>query len=113
MASIGIYGLISYSVGQRTHEMGIRVALGANTSDISRMILRQGFKLAAVGSLIGLVLALPLPKLFDSIFMGLLFFAPEVYPIVLVAIFLVTIIATCVPARRASRVNPASALRNQ
>ncbi len=77
MASIGIYGLISYSVGQRTHEIGIRVALGAKTSDISRMILRQGFKLAAVGSFIGLVLALPLPKLFDSIFMGLLFSAPE------------------------------------
>jgi putative ABC transport system permease protein len=113
MASIGIYGLISYSVGQRTHEMGIRVALGAKTSDISKMILRQGFKLAAVGSFIGLALALPLPKLFDSIFMGLLFSAPEVYPIVFVAIFIVTIIATYAPARRASRVNPASALRNE
>jgi putative ABC transport system permease protein len=113
MASIGIYGLISYSVGQRTHEMGIRVALGAKTSDISKMILRQGFKLAAVGSLIGLALALPLPKLFDSIFMGLLFSAPEVYPIVFIAIFMVTIIATYAPARRAGRVNPASALRNE
>jgi ABC-type antimicrobial peptide transport system permease subunit len=92
--------------------MGIRVALGAKTSDISKMILQQGFKLAAVGCLIGLVLALPLPRLFDSIFMGLLFFAPEVYPIVLVAILMVTMVATYVPARRASRVNPASALRN-
>jgi putative ABC transport system permease protein len=113
LASIGIYGLISYSVGQRTHEIGIRVALGADTADISRMILKQGFKLAAIGSLIGLVLALPLPKLFDSIFMGLLFSAPGVYPIVLAALLIVTMLATYMPARRATRVNPASALRNE
>jgi ABC-type lipoprotein release transport system permease subunit len=58
-------------------------------------------------------LALPLPKLFDSIFMGLLFSAPEVYPIVFITIFMVTMIATYAPARRAGRVNPASALRNE
>jgi ABC-type antimicrobial peptide transport system permease subunit len=113
LACIGIYGLISYSVGQRTHEIGIRVALGANTSDISRMILSQGMKIAAFGSVLGLLLALPLPKLFDSIFMGIVFSAPGVYPVVLVAIFLVTMLATYAPARRASHVNPASALRNE
>ncbi len=113
LASIGIYGLISYSVGQRTHEIGIRVALGADTKDISRMILRQGFKLAAIGSLIGLLLALPLPKVFNSIFMGILFSAPGVYPVVLVVIVMVSMLATYAPARRASRVNPAAALRNE
>jgi len=113
LASIGIYGLISYSVGQRTHEIGIRVALGANTSDISRMILRQGLKLALFGSIIGLLLALPLPKLFDSIFMGLIFSSPGVYPAVFVAIFMVAMLATYAPARRATRVNPAAALRNE
>jgi putative ABC transport system permease protein len=113
LASIGIYGLISYSVRQRTHEIGIRVALGASTADISRMILRQGFKLAAFASVIGLVLALPLPKVFNSIFIGLLFSAPGVYPIVFAAVFMVAMIATYGPARRAARVNPAAALRNE
>jgi putative ABC transport system permease protein len=113
LACIGIYGLISYSVGQRTHEIGIRVALGANTADISRMILKQGIKIAAFGSAFGLLLALPLPKLFDSIFMGILFSSPAVYPVVFVSIFLVTMLASYGPARRASRVNPAAALRNE
>ena len=72
LSAIGIYGLIAYSVGQRTHEIGIRLALGAKPSDISRMILRQGFKVAAVGSTIGFTMALPLPKVFDSIFQGLI-----------------------------------------
>ena len=70
LSAIGIYGLIAYSVGQRTHEIGIRLALGAKPSDISRMILRQGFKVAAVGLAIGFTMALPLPKVFDSIFQG-------------------------------------------
>ena len=73
LACVGIYGLISYSVGQRTHEIGIRVALGADTSDISRMVVKQGFKIAALGSAAGLSLALPLPNLFNSIFLGILF----------------------------------------
>ena len=113
LACIGIYGLISYSVGQRNHEIGIRVALGADTADISRMILRQGMKITAIGSAAGLALALPLPKLFDSIFMGILFSAPGVYPAVFAAIFVVTVLATYGPARRAGRVNPAAALRNE
>jgi len=113
LACIGIYGLISYSVGQRTHEIGIRVALGANTADISRMVLRQGMKIAVIGSALGLGLALPLPKLFDSIFMGVLFSAPGVYPAVFAVIFVVSMLATYGPARRAGRVNPAAALRNE
>lgn len=113
LASIGIYGLIAYSVGQRTHEIGIRVALGADTRSISRMIMREGLKITAIASVMGLLLAVPLPKLFDSIFQGILFTAPGVYPIVLVTIFIVAMFATYGPARRASRVNPASALRNE
>ncbi len=78
------------------------------------MILpRQGLKIAAIASLIGLLLALPLPKLFNSIFLGILFTASGVYPLVLVAIFTVAILATYGPARRAGRVNPAAALRNE
>ena len=114
LSAIGIYGLIAYSVGQRTHEIGIRLALGAKQSDISRMILRQGFKVAAVGLAIGFAMALPLPKVFDSIFQGLVqFHAPFVYPGVLAVMLLVVFCATLGPARRATRVDATTALRNE
>jgi predicted permease len=113
LAAIGIYGLVAYSVGQRTHEVGIRLALGAKGSDISWMILKDGLKVAAIGSGIGLVTALPLPKLFDSIFVGLHFGSPGVYPIVVVAMLMVALVATYAPARRAMHVDPTTALRNE
>jgi predicted permease len=114
LSAIGIYGLIAYSVGQRTHEIGIRLALGAKQSDISRMILRQGFKVAAVGLAIGFTMALPLPKLFNSIFQGLIpFGAPVIYPIVLAVMLMVVFCSTLGPARRATRVDATRALRNE
>jgi putative ABC transport system permease protein len=113
LSAIGIYGLIAYSVGQRTHEIGIRLALGAKASDISRMILRDGFKVAAIGSAIGLLMALPLPKLFESIFHGLVVGGPEVYPVVLAVMLIVAFCATFGPARRAVHVDPTTALRNE
>jgi putative ABC transport system permease protein len=112
LSAIGIYGLIAYSVGQRTHEIGIRLALGAKAADISRMILREGLKIAMIGSAIGFVLALPLPKVFDSIFEGaLLFGAPAVYPLVLAVMLIVAFAATFGPALRATRADPTAALR--
>jgi putative ABC transport system permease protein len=114
LSAIGIYGLIAYSVGQRTHEIGIRLALGAKPSDISRMILRQGFRVAVVGSTIGFLMALPLPKVFDSIFQGPVHFsAPVVYPIVLAVMLVIVLCATLGPARRATRVDATTALRNE
>jgi hypothetical protein len=70
LAAIGIYGLIAYSVDQRTHEIGIRMALGAKRSDILRLVLREGTITTAKGSAIGLTMALPLPKVFEAIFDG-------------------------------------------
>jgi putative ABC transport system permease protein len=115
LSAIGIYGLIACSVGQRTHEIGIRLALGAKPSDISRMILRQGVKVAAVGSAIGFTIALPLPRVFDSIFQGgpVHFGAPVIYPIVLAVMLMVVFCATLGPARRATRVDATTALRNE
>jgi putative ABC transport system permease protein len=113
LSAIGIYGLVAYSVGQRTQEIGIRLALGAKGSDISRMILREGFKVAAIGSAIGFVLALPLPKLFTAMFQGLIVGAPVVYPIVLVAMRVVAFCAIFGPAQRAARVDPTAALRSE
>jgi predicted permease len=114
LSAIGIYGLIAYTVGQRSNEIGIRLALGAKASDISRMILQDGFKVAAIGSGIGFLMALPLPKLFNSIFQDeLSFSAPTVYPIVLIAMVVVVFCATIGPARRARGVDPTRALRNE
>ena len=112
LSAIGIYGLIAYTVSQRTQEIGIRLALGAKGSDIARMIMRDGFKVAVIGSTIGLLLSLPLPGLFSSIFEGdLSFTAPAVYPVVVATMLVVVFCATIGPARRATRVNPMEGLR--
>ncbi len=112
LAAIGIYGLIAYSVGQRKQEIGIRLALGANGSDIARVILREGLKVALIGSCIGFVPALPLPKVFSSIFQGgLTFGAPIVYLLMPPMMLAVALCATYGPARRAQHIDPTAALR--
>jgi predicted permease len=112
LAAIGIYGLVAYSVGQRTHEIGIRLALGANSPDVLRLILWQGMKMTVIGSAAGLALALPLPKLFDAIFYGLHIREPRLFFIVPVAVLVVAMLATYLPARRASSIDPMIGLRN-
>ena len=113
LAAIGIYGLVAYSVGQRTHEIGIRMALGAGKSDVLSMVLRQGLRMTAIGATVGILLALPLPRLFEAIFYfgGLHILEPAIYIIVAIAMVLVTMLATYIPARRAMRVDPMVALR--
>jgi putative ABC transport system permease protein len=111
-AAIGIYGLIAYSVGQRTHEIGIRVALGAGSTQVLRMVLFEGLKMTAIGAAVGLALALPLPKVFNSMFTGMAFGEPGLYVIVPLAIVTVSMLATYIPARRAATVDPTIALRN-
>jgi putative ABC transport system permease protein len=113
LSAIGIYGLIAYSVRQRTHEIGIRMALGANSAEIARMVLREGLKLAAIGSAVGLLLALPLGNAFDAMFPGIQFISPLVYPVVLALMAFVALVATLGPARRAACVDPSRALRNE
>ena len=111
LAAIGIYGLIAYSVGQRTHEIGIRLALGAHSPDVLRMVLWEGVKMTAMGGGIGLAMALPLPKIFDAMFYGLHVREPWLYFIVPVVLLAVAMLATYIPARRATRVDPMVALR--
>ncbi len=113
LSAIGIYGLIAYSVRQRTPEFGIRMALGANSADIARMVLREGLKIAAIGSAVGLLLALPLGNAFDAMFPGIQFISPAVYPVALAAMATVVLAATLGPARRAMRVDPSQALRSE
>jgi putative ABC transport system permease protein len=111
-AAIGIYGLIAYSVGQRTHEIGIRVALGAGSRQVLSMVLLEGLKMTAIGAALGLALALPLPRVFGAMFTGIAFGEPGVYCIVPLAIVAVSVLATYIPARRAASVDPTIALRN-
>jgi putative ABC transport system permease protein len=111
LAAIGIYGLVAYSVGQRTHEIGIRMALGARSPDVLRMVLWEGTKMTAIGGAVGFIMALPLPKIFDAMFYGLHLREPALYVIVPLAILAVAILATYIPARRATRVDPMVALR--
>ena len=111
LAAIGIYGLVAYSVSQRVHEIGIRLAVGAESRDILRMVLWQGMKITAAGAAIGFILALPLPKLFDAMFFSLRFRNPGIYVFVPVVILLMATMATYIPARRASAIDPMKALR--
>ena len=113
LAAIGIYGLVAYSVGRRTHEIGIRMAVGAKATDILQMILREGFRTAAIGSVIGVVISLPLPRLFDSLFEGIRFEAPALHIVTLLATLMISAFAICIPAFRATRIDPKAALRDQ
>ena len=113
LAAIGIYGLIAYSVKQRTQEIGIRLALGAKRSDISRLILKEGLKITVIGSAVGLVMSVPLPAIFDSLFVGLHFSAPDIYPTVLAVVLMIALLATLVPARRAAHIDPVVALHDE
>jgi putative ABC transport system permease protein len=111
LSAIGIYGVISYSVVQRTHEIGIRGALGATTVDILRLILRGGMLLSVIGLLLGLGGALALTRLLETLLFGVGSRDPVTIASVAVILAVVAFLACYVPARRASRVDPVIALR--
>jgi putative ABC transport system permease protein len=114
LAAIGIYGLVSYSVGQRKHEIGIRMAMGAKNVDVLRIVLWQGAKTTLIGATIGLLMALPLPTIFNSLFSGVINVSePRLFFVVPLAISLVTMLATYIPARRALSVDPMVTLRHE
>jgi putative ABC transport system permease protein len=113
VSAIRIYGLIAYSVGQRTQEIGIHMALGAKAADISRMILREGMTITAIGSSIGFALAIPSPKSSTQCSATSPSARHAVYPVVLADMLLVALAATLAPACRAARVDPPRALRNE
>ena len=111
LAAIGIYGLMGYSVQQRTREIGIRLALGAGTGEVRNMVVWQGMTLAVIGVIIGLASSFGLSQFIASLLFGVQARDPMVFVSIPVMLSLIALVAVWLPARRASRVDPITALR--
>jgi putative ABC transport system permease protein len=111
LAAVGIYGVMSYAVAQRTQEIGIRMALGAEREHVMKMVIRSGTLLALSGIAIGLVAALALARLIAALLFQTSTADPPTFSLVPLVLFAVAIVASYLPARRAARVDPMAALR--
>ena len=111
LAAVGIYGVMSYSVSRRTQEIGIRMALGAETADVIKLVVRQGASLAVVGIVAGVVGALAVTRLMARLLYGIGSSDPITFTAVACLLGAVAVIASYIPARRAAKVDPMVALR--
>jgi putative ABC transport system permease protein len=111
LAIVGMYGVLSYATAQRTHEIGIRMALGAQGGDVLTMILRQGVLIVALGLAIGILAAAGMGRLVANLLVDVSGTDPITYAAVSLSLGLVALVACYIPARRAARVDPMVALR--
>ena len=111
LASVGIYGVVAFAVAQRTHEIGIRMALGARSADVLRLVVREGMSMAVAGVVVGFVGALALTRLIGSLLFGVTSTDVPTFALVTLGLLLIALIACYVPALRATKVDPLKALR--
>ena len=113
LAAVGLYGVMSYSVGRRTHEIGIRMALGAQAGAVQRLVIRQGMRLALVATALGLAAALAVARFFAAFLYGIQPYDAVTFTVVPLFLGSVALLACWLPARRAARVDPLAALRHE
>jgi putative ABC transport system permease protein len=113
LTALGLYGVLSFAVAQRTAEIGVRIALGAQSRDIARLILGRGGRLVGFGLLAGLVLGLGITRVLAAAFYGVSSFEPALLALVLPPVILAALTACWIPARRATKVDPLTALRDE
>jgi len=111
LATVGVFGVMAHSVNRRTREIGVRVALGANTGDVLRMVLGQGLRTILVGVAIGIVGALALTRIVESLLFGVTSTDPLTFGAGTLLLVGAALLACYIPARRATRVDPMVALR--
>jgi putative ABC transport system permease protein len=113
LAIVGVYGVIAYAVSQRTHEIGLRMALGAGSADVVRMVLSQGMTPVLLGVALGLIGAFATTRVLSSMLYEVSVIDPVTYAVVPVILLATALVASYVPARRAVRIDPGTALRNE